>query len=142
MKRPIAVLAAWIGLALPAAAQSTPVPPNAPIAVPTPISVPTLPPTPNPTIRGLIDAASGVVRGIIDRETQRAANNAHGVVTFYKRFEMQVRIGASAYRTVHLHQGTEIDPRGATIVPGNVVDVRGVGRPDGSLAADGITIDR
>ncbi len=136
MKRPLAVLAVWAILAMPAQAQSTPV------AVPTPIAVPTVPPTPDPVVRDLIDAASGVVRGIIDRNAPRAANNAHGVVTFYKRFDMQVRIGANAYRSVHLHQGTEIDPRGATIERGNVVDVHGVREADGSLAADVITIDR
>jgi hypothetical protein len=136
MKRPLAVLAVWGAFALPAGAQIAPAP------APTPIVVPTLPPTPDPTVRAIIDAASGVVRGILDRDAQRAANNAHGVVTYYKRFDMQLRIGTNAYRTVRLHQGTEIDPRGATIEQGNRVDVHGVGQPDGSLAADVITIDR
>lgn len=135
MRRPLAVLAVWAGLALPAAAQSTPVP------VPTPIAVPTVPPTPDPLIRSLIDAAGTAVRGMIERNAQHAANSAHGVVTYYKRLDLQVRIGANAYRTVHLHQGTEIDPRGATIEQGNVVTISGVGQPDGSLTADVITID-
>jgi hypothetical protein len=147
MKRPLAVLVAWLGLALPVAAQTTPASPVAPtsavpIVVPTPIAVPTLPPTPNPTVRSLIDAATGVVRGMLDRNAQHAANTAHGVVTYYKRFDLQLRIGSNTYRTVHLHQGTEIDPRGATIARGNTIDIHGVGQPDGSLAADVITIDR
>jgi len=83
MKRPLAVVVAWLGLALPVAAQTTPASPVAPVPVviPTPIAVPTLPPTPNPTVRSLIDAATGVVRGMLDRSGQHAANTAHGVVT-------------------------------------------------------------
>jgi len=39
-----------------------------------------------------------------------------------------------------LHQGTVINPRGATIANGQRVNVRGLAQSDGSLNADEITI--
>jgi hypothetical protein len=52
---------------------------------------------------------------------------------------LQVETAPNVYREVHLHQGTEIDPRGTTIVPGMIVDVTGTARSDKSLNADTIT---
>ncbi|MDQ2681706.1 MAG: hypothetical protein M3Y21_11925, partial [Candidatus Eremiobacteraeota bacterium] len=60
--------------------------------------------------------------------------------TFYRRFDMQVRMQLNKYRDVHLHQGTVINPRGWSIQPGQTVDVVGHPRADGSLDADVITV--
>jgi hypothetical protein len=46
------------------------------------------------------------------------------------------------YKTIHLHRGTEIDPRGTTLTDGQVVDVKGRAAGDGSLDADVVTLVR
>jgi hypothetical protein len=115
-----------------AGAQSTPVP------VPTPIAVPTLPPnTPN---AGIIQTIIGIGAQILQREAVNSRNNARGTVSYYKRFDMQVQCGTNCYRTVKLHQGTVISPRGGTPGVGSLVDVNGHTDPDGTLQADYITI--
>jgi hypothetical protein len=117
-----------------AGAQSTPVP------VPTPIAVPTLPPsTPNSAI---IQTILGVGQQILQRQAVNARNNARGTVSYFKRFDMQVQCGTNCYRTVKLHQGTVINPRGATPGVGTFVDVNGRTDPDGTLQADNITIQQ
>jgi hypothetical protein len=117
-----------------AGAQSTPVP------VPTPIAAPTLPPnTPNSAI---IQTILGVGQQILQRQAVNARNNARGTVSYFKRFDMQVQCGTNCYRTVKLHQGTVINPRGATPGVGSVVDVNGRTDPDGTLQADNITVQQ
>ncbi|MEA2785475.1 MAG: hypothetical protein QOF71_1579 [Candidatus Eremiobacteraeota bacterium] len=117
-----------------AGAQSTPVP------VPTPIAVPTLPPnTPNAAI---IQTIIGVGAQILQREAINNRNNARGTVSYFKRFDMQVQCGANCYRTVRLHQGTVINPRGATPSTGRYVDVNGRTAADGALEADTITVQQ
>ena len=44
------------------------------------------------------------------------------------------------YREIHLHRGTLINPRGYTLAPGQLVDVRERGQSDGSLDADMIVV--
>ncbi|MEA2688780.1 MAG: hypothetical protein QOJ39_4092 [Candidatus Eremiobacteraeota bacterium] len=117
-----------------AGAQSTPAP------VPTPIAVPTLPPnTPNSAI---IQTIIGVGQQILQRQAVNSRNNARGTVSYFKRFDMQVQCGTNCYRTVKLHQGTVINPRGATPGVGAVVDVNGRTDPDGTLQADNITVQQ
>jgi hypothetical protein len=117
-----------------AGAQSTPAP------TPAPIAVPTLPPnTPN---AGIIQTIIGVGAQILQRQAINNRNNARGTVSFFKRFDMQVQCGTNCYRTVRLHQGTVINPRGATPGVGAVVDVNGRTDPDGTLQADTITVQQ
>lgn len=107
---------------------------------PAPIVVPSLPPdSPN---ADLIRAAIGLGRQLLEQQRERIANNASGTVTYFRRFDMQVRTGANTYRSIHLHQGTVINPRGATPGVGSRVSVNGAGQSDGSLEANTITIQR
>ena len=108
--------------------------------VPTPIAVPTLPPnTPNSAI---IQTIMGIGSQILQRQAINTRNNARGTVSYFKRFDMQVQCGTNCYRTIKLHQGTIINPRGATPGVGSTVDVNGRTNPDGTLEADNITIQQ
>lgn len=136
--RPSLIITSALVLALGATtlveAQSTPVP------VPTPIAVPTLPPnTPN---AGIIQTIIGVGAQILQREAINNRNNARGTVSYFKRFDMQVQCGTNCYRTIRLHQGTVINPRGATPGIGRYVDVNGRTASDGALEADNITVQQ
>jgi len=111
-----------------------------PPPTPVPIVVPSLPPdSPN---ADLIRAAIGMARQLLEQQRERNANNASGTVTYFRRFDMQVRTGTNTYRAIHLHPGTVINPRGATPDVGARVSVNGAGRPDGSLEANTITIQQ
>lgn len=117
-----------------AAAQSTPPP------TPPPIVVPTLPPnTPN---AGVIQTIINVGGQVLQREQWFNRNNTQGTVTYFKRFDMQVQCGTNCYRSVHLHQGTVINPRGATPSAGRVVSVSGRANADGTIEADTITVQQ
>lgn len=92
-------------------------------------------------------AITNAVEGILTKLGGDAAapygldpNHSRGTVTYFKRFDLQLRMPLNTYRDVHLHQGTVIDPRGATIEPGQVLDIVGRANRDGSLDADTITI--
>jgi hypothetical protein len=63
-----------------------------------------------------------------------------GTVTFYRGYEMQMRMQLDRYREIHLHNGTVINPRGYSIKTGDIVDVRGRPNSDGSLNADMIVV--
>ncbi|HEV3086193.1 MAG TPA: hypothetical protein VGX96_03125 [Candidatus Elarobacter sp.] len=107
---------------------------------PAPIAVPTLPPnTPNSAI---IQTILGVGQQILQRQAINQRNNARGTVSYFKRFDMQVQCGTNCYRTVRLHQGTVINPRGATPGVGTLVDVNGHTAADGALEADNITVQQ
>lgn len=124
-----------LGMGLGASAeQGTPTP------AATPINLPTLPPEAklDPYTRTAIDILTQVVRG----QLARNANTTRGEVTYFKRFEMQIKTGNNQYRSVHLHQGTVINPRGASIANGQQVDVGGNAQSDGSLDANVITIQQ
>jgi hypothetical protein len=116
-----------------AGAQSAP----APAAAPTPIPVATLAPAPNNPV---LNTILNIGQQIIQRQAINARNNARGTVSYFKRFDMQLNCGANCYRNVKLHQGTVINPRGATPGAGAWVDVNGRTDPDGTLEADNITI--
>jgi hypothetical protein len=112
---------------------------SAPAPTPSPIVVPTLPPT-DPTTQAIVRAAAGIITDVISRQRQNAANSTSGTVSYFKQYDMQVRTGPNSYRTVRLHPGTVINPRGATPGSGAAVQVSGRGAPDGSLDADTITV--
>ena len=69
-------------------------------------------------------------------------NHVRGVVTYFKRFDLQVRLPLDRYKAIRLHQGTVINPRGTSLTEGDVVDVQGKAAADGSLDADTITLVR
>lgn len=123
-----------LGLAVPALAGAQ----SAPAAAPTPIPVPTLPPSANPS--PWIQTGVNILRNVYDHEQARERNSTHGVVSYFRRFDMQVQTGPNSYRTVRLHQGTVINPRGATPASGSTVDVSGVADPDGTIEANTITV--
>ncbi len=112
---------------------------SAPAAVPTPIAVPSLPPG-NAQTNQILNTVIGIGQQIIQRQAVNNRNNARGTVSYFKRFDMQVQCGANCYRTVHLHQGTVINPRGATPGQGSQVDVNGRANADGTIEADTITV--
>ena len=87
----------------------------------------------NPIVQSVLNAVGNILMQTTN------GNTAHGKVTYFRRFDLQVETAPSVYREVHLHQGTVINPRGATIVPGMTVDVNGSVQSDHSLDADTIT---
>lgn len=87
----------------------------------------------NPIVQSVLNALGNVLLQSTSGPT------AHGKVTFFRRFDMQVETAPNVYRQVHLHQGTVINPRGTTIAPGMTVDVNGSVQDDKSLNADTIT---
>ncbi len=105
---------------------------------PTPVSLPTVSPDirVDPVTRSAIDLGIQIIRA----QQWKYANQASGDVTYFRRYEMQVRTGRDSYREVHLHQGTVINPRGASLQPGQRVEVGGDAQYDGSLNANVITI--
>jgi hypothetical protein len=111
-----------------------------PGAVPSPPPVPTIPPSVklDPYGRYAIDVLGNIIRQGVLNLTPATS----GRVTYFRRFDMQVQSSANTYREIHLHQGTVINPRGATITPGQHVEVSGAPQSDGSLDANVITIDQ
>jgi hypothetical protein len=98
-------------------------------------SIPNIPPEVqnNPIVQSVLNALGNVLLQTTN------GNSAHGKVTYFHRFDLQLQTAPNVYREVHLHQGTVIDPRGTTIVPGMTVDVSGSAQSDKSLDADTIT---
>lgn len=111
-----------------------------PVPTPSPIVVPTLPPQTDAMTQAIIRAAAGIINGAVNRSRLDYANNTHGTVSYFKHFDMQVQTGTNSYRSVRLHQGTVINPRGATPAAGTIVDVSGRGASDGAIEADTITV--
>jgi hypothetical protein len=106
-----------------------------PQPTPTPVVVPSLPPT-GQIINDVIQAVTNQVTSSYGWNP----NRVHGTVTYFRRYDMQVQMQLDKFRNVHLHQGTVINPRGATPSQGQVVDVVGHPDPDGTLEADVITV--
>ena len=133
-------LSAFLLFGAPALADPTAVPsPTAAPAVP----IPSLPQSIQNSPYG--QAAEQVIEGYLKRQRDLARNGAHGSVTYYHGYDLQVYTDplpflSSRYRTIHLHHGTVINPRGITLRNGMVVDVSGQTQPDGSLNADYITV--
>jgi hypothetical protein len=114
-----------------AAAQTAPTPP--PTATPAPNPAPSVP-------KGLEQDAINALGNIVKGAFGWNDNESIGQVTYYRGYDMQVRLQLNRYRAIHLHKGTVINPRGYTIKPGDTVDVRGHGNSDGSLEADMIVL--
>jgi hypothetical protein len=100
-----------------------------------PVAIPSIPPQiqNNPIVQSVLNAVGNILLQTTN------GNTAHGKVKYFRRFDMQVETAPNVYRDVHLHQGTVINPRGATIEPGMTVDVNGSVQSDHSLNADTIT---
>lgn len=117
----------------PAAAQT-------PAPTATPVVLPTLPP--DSKLDPYAKAAIDILTGAVNRQIQNFGNSASGQVSYFRRFDMQIQTGRNSYRTIHLHQGTIINPTGRSIVVGQSVQVSGPAQADGSLNADVITIEQ
>jgi hypothetical protein len=107
-------------------------------ADPTPTPAPALPNVPvdvlnNPFVRSILDALGGVLQ-------TTNGPTAAGRVVYFKRYDLQLETGPKVFRDVHLHPGTVINPRGATLTSGMLVVVNGAPQHDGSLNADTITV--
>jgi hypothetical protein len=113
--------AAWIAASVPALAD--------------PPAIPSIPPEiqNNPLVQSLLNSVGNVLLQTTN------GNTAHGKVTYFRRFDLQLETAPNVYRDVHLHQGTVINPRGTTLAPGMTVDVSGSAQSDHSLDADTIT---
>jgi hypothetical protein len=100
-----------------------------------PTALPSIPPQiqNNPLVQSVMNAVGNLLLQTTN------GNTAHGKVTYFRRYDMQVETAPNVFRDVHLHQGTVINPRGATIAPGMTVDVSGTASSDHSLNADTIT---
>jgi hypothetical protein len=119
-----AAAAVLFSIAAPAAAQQTPAP------------KPSIPPAVTNTVTTILTRLAGNAAAPYGVDP----NHSRGTVTYFRRFDLQIRMPLNAYRDVHLHQGTVINPRGATIQPGQVLDIVGQAQSDGSLDAQTITI--
>lgn len=131
----LAIAALFAASSGPTFAQSVPAPTPSPSPTPG-IVVPGLPST-NQIIDDVLRTVAGQATGAFGYNP----NEAHGTVSYFKRFDLQVALQLGKYRQVKLHQGTVINPRGATIQVGQTVDVIGRPDPDGTLEADTITIE-
>ena len=127
--RVVAVIAAVLLLG------ATPSP--TPSATPAPITAPSIP----------AGAVNGVVNQIIQKVTGDIIsplgvdpNHVRGQVTFFRRYDLQIAMPLQTYKQIHLHQGTVINPRGASLENGETVDVQGTVNSDGSMNANEITI--
>jgi hypothetical protein len=87
----------------------------------------------NPIVQSVLNAVGNILLQTTN------GNAAHGKVTYFRRYDLQVETAPNVYREVHLHQGTVINPRGTTLAPGMTVDVNGSAQSDHSLNADTIT---
>ncbi len=108
-----------------------------------PTPVPTATPAPNPVPSvpaGIEQDAINALGNVVKSAFGWSDTQAYGTVTFYRGYEMQVRMQLNRYREIHLHKGTVINPRGWNIQPGQTVDVRGRNNADGSLTADTIVV--
>ena len=87
----------------------------------------------SPLVQGALNALGGITQ-------TTNGPSAFGKVTFFKQFDLQIQTAPTVYRKIRLHQGTVINPRGASIAPGMTVQVSGSPQPDGSLNAETITL--
>jgi hypothetical protein len=120
-----------LGGALPGIAQQQTTP--APASTQAPNPVPSVP-------AGIEQDAINALGNVVKSAFGWSDTESFGTVTFYRGYEMQVRMQLDRYREIHLHRGTVINPRGYTIKDGDTVDVRGRPNADGSLVADMIVV--
>ncbi len=124
-----AATAVLFALALPAVAATQ----ASPAATPAPTPIPSVPPNIG---QDAVNALSNIVRSAFGWSD----NESYGTVTYYRGYDMQVKMQLDRYREIHLHRGTVINPRGWSIKSGDTVDVRGRANSDGSLNADMIVV--
>lgn len=98
-------------------------------ATPAPTTIPSVPPNIG---QDAVNALGNIVRGVFGWNDTESI----GTVTYYRGYEMQLKMQLDRYREIHLHRGTVINPRGYTLKTGDIVDVRGRPNSDGSLNAD------
>jgi hypothetical protein len=129
-----AIAAVLFSLSLPAvAATANPTSPPTPAPTPVASTVPSIPPSIG---QDAINALGNIVKGVFGWSDTESI----GTVTYYRGYEMQLKMQLDRYREIHLHKGTVINPRGYTIKSGDTVDVRGRPNSDGSLNADMIVL--
>ena len=102
-------------------------------ATPAPTTIPSVPPNIG---QDAVNALGNIVRGVFGWNDTESI----GTVTYYRGYEMQLKMQLDRYREIHLHRGTVINPRGYTLKTGDIVDVRGRPNSDGSLNADMIVV--
>jgi hypothetical protein len=129
----VGISTAVLCLSLSVCAQADPTPAPSPG-----VTVPNIPGVPSsvmnsPMVQSILNAAGGLL------QTTKGPT-AHGKVTYFKHFDLQLQTAPTVYRQIRLHQGTVINPRGANLQPGTVVDVSGSPQSDGSLSADTINV--
>lgn len=132
----VAATATTLTLASFLAASADPTPYPAP--TPTPIVV-----APGVSVPGNLQNSpivQSVLRALGGITQTTNGNTAHGRVTYFKRFSLQLQTAPGVYRQINLHQGTIIDPRGTSLTEGMTVEVAGNPQNDGSLNADSITV--
>lgn len=112
-------------------AQSAPTAP--PAKTPAPNPVPSVP-------SGLEQDAINALGNVVKSAFGWSDTESYGTVTFYRGYDMQLRMQLDRYREIRLHRGTVINPRGYTIKSGDTVDVRGTPNQDGSLTANMIVV--
>ncbi len=111
------------------------------VATPAPTPPPTAAPNPIPTVPGgIVNDAINALGGILKAAYGWNATESLGIVTYYRGYDMQLKLQLDRYRTIHLHRGTVINPRGYSIRTGDTIDVRGTPQSDGSLNADMIVV--
>jgi hypothetical protein len=81
-------------------------------------------------------ANAGYNQGYGNRNQQTAVT---GVVTYFNRYDLRIRTGFGEAQ-VQLHQGTVINPTGASLREGMIVSVAGRRGRDGVLRADRIDV--
>lgn len=108
---------------------------------PAPTAPSTAAPNPLPTVPGgIINDAINALGGIVKAAYGWNDTESLGIVTYYRGYDMQLKMQLDRYRAIHLHRGTVINPRGYSIRTGDTVDVRGRPQSDGSLEADMIVV--
>jgi hypothetical protein len=125
--RVVAVIAAVLLLG------ATPTPSPAPSQ---PIVAPSIPPGIGNVVQGIINTITGNTIAPLNVDP----NHVRGQVTYFRHFDLQIAMPLQTYKQIHLHQGTIINPRGASINDGQTVDVVGKPNADGSMEANEITI--
>jgi hypothetical protein len=107
----------------------------------TPAPTPPATPNPMPTLPGgIVNDAINALGGLVKAAYGWNDTESLGTVTYYRGYDMQLKMQLNRYRAIHLHKGTVINPRGYSIREGDTVDVRGAPQSDGSLNADMIVV--
>lgn len=102
--------------------------------------VPGIPNIPLPAGVENIPAVQSILRSLGGVTQTTTGNTAFGRIVYFRRFSMQLETAPGVFRQINLHQGTIINPRGASLDRGMSVEVAGAPQADGSLNADSIVL--